>query len=306
MAQKIQKQEIIDKIIKLRPFYYLSMRKGRFLYTPIKTSIFYFFVLLNQYSPIKIKIKAKTIWGGKISGYSSGSIGSIYYLGFQDPELTIFLIKSLKPGDIFIDAGSNIGYYSLLAKNLVDSMGKVYSFEPTPRTYSILKENVKLFSNIYPRQVALSDRVGVFDFIDYGPRFNVFNTFFKRKVNFLKNKGKVIKVRTETLDNFCIKEDIVPTIIKLDVEGSESLLLKGTSMIISKYRPLLILEVGGGKEWRENCQKSIKILLDNGYQAFKITPEGKLIVHNIKEEYNYDNLIFIPERKIESVLQLFA
>lgn len=303
MTQKTQKQEIIDKIIKLKPFYYLSMRKGRFLHTPIKTSIFYFLVLLNQYSPIKVKIKARTIFGDKIAGYSSGSIGAISYLGFRDPELTIFLIKSLKPGDVFIDAGSDIGCYSLLAKNLVDSMGKVYSFEPTPRTYSILKENVKLFSNIYPRRAALSDRVGVFDFIDYGPRFNVFNTFFKRKVSFLRNKGKVIKVRTETLDNFCIKEDIVPTMIKLDVEGSESLVLKGASMIISKYRPLLILEVGGGEEWKENSQKLLDFLLNYKYKIFELDINGNLKPHIRQEIYSYNNLIAIPEERIKFFLR---
>lgn len=90
----MRKQEIINKIIKLKPFYYLSMRKGRFLYVPIKTSIFYFLVFFNKYSPIKIKIRAKTIFGDDIFGYSSAGIGTIYYLGFQYPKLTLFLLRT--------------------------------------------------------------------------------------------------------------------------------------------------------------------------------------------------------------------
>ena len=270
MIQKIQRQKIIDKIIKLKPFYFLSMRKGRFLYAPIKTIIFYFLVLFNQYSPIKIKIRARTIFGDKIAGYSSSSIGPIYYLGFQDPRLTVFLIRNLKPDDVFIDAGSNIGYYSLLAKNLVGPKGKIYSFEPTPAVCLVLRENTKNFSNIFINQTALSNKIGFVNFFDYGSRFSSFNTLFQREVGFLKSVEKTIKIKTETLDSFCIKRNIIPTTIKLDTEGSEYLVLEGASVIISRYHPLVILEVGGEKEWKGNCQKSLNFLSDHNYKIFEL------------------------------------
>ena len=299
MIKKWKKQEIIDKIIKLRPFYYLSTRKGRFSYAPIKTIIFYFLCLFNLYSPIKVKIKARTIFGDEMYGYSSTSLGSIYYLGFQDPELTLFLIKNLNPGDIFIDGGSSIGYYSLLAKNLVSPGGKVYSFEPTPRTYSLLKDNTKTFSNIYINPMALFDKKGIIDdFVDYGIRFDAFNTLFKRKVNFLKGKGRVIKIETETLDNFCRSKNIAPTIIKLDTEGSESLVLKGAAATISNQRPLVVLEVGEGEEWKENSQKSLDFLLKRKYKVFELNMDGNLMPHKRREIYEYNNLVFIPEESI--------
>ena len=205
----MEKQGIIDKIIKLKPFYYLSMRKGRFLYAPIKTSIFYFLVLFNQYSPVKIKIRAKTIFGDDIFGYSSAGIGTIYYLGFQDPRLSLFFMKNLNSGDIFIDIGANIGYYSILSKYLVGHTGNVYSFEPTPRTFKILEKNTSEAKNIIINQVAVLDRKGSVSFTDYGPRYAVLNTFKKRvDKGLLKGKKtKTIKVKTIILDEYCKKHN---------------------------------------------------------------------------------------------------
>jgi len=302
------KQEIIDKIIRLKPFYYLSMRKGRFLYAPIKTIIFYFLVFFNKYSPIKIKIKAKTIFGDEIFGYSSASIGSIHYLGFQDPRLTLFFIKNLNFGDAFIDIGSNIGYYSLLAENLVGPKGKIFSFEPTPRTFKILKENTINFKNVKINQLALLDKEGLVSFTDYGSQYAVFNTLKKRidKDFFKGKKTKTIKIKTIILDEYCKKNNIKPNFIKIDAEGTEYLILRGMSHILKSSRPLISLEVSGDEEWEENCQESIKILLDNNYKVFEIMFDGKLVEHIIKEKYSYDNLVFIPEEKIKLHNKLFV
>jgi len=304
----IQKQEIINKIIKLKPFYYLAMRKGRFLYVPVKTIIFYFLVFFNKYSPIKIKIKTKTIYKDKIFGYSSAGIGSIYYLGFQDPKLTLFFLKNVNSGNTFIDIGSNIGYYSLLAKNLVGPKGKIYSFEPTPRTFKILKENTTNFKNIIINQLAVLNKERSVSFTDYGTQYSVFNTLNKRveKDFFKTKKTKTIKIKTVILDEYCKKNNIKPDFVKIDAEGTEYLILRGMFYILKSLRPIISLEVAGGEEWKENCQESIRILLNNNYQLFEIRADGKLIAHKIKKEYGYDNLVFIPEEKINLYPKLFV
>jgi len=296
----MEKQEIIDKIIRLKPFYYLSMRNGRFLYAPIKTIIFYFLVFFNKHSPIKIKIKAKTIFGDKIFGYSSAGIGSIYYLGFQDPRLTLFFVKNLNPKDTFIDIGSNIGYYSLLAKNSVGLKGRVYSFEPTPRTFKILKENTINFKNVKINQLALLDKEGLASFTDYGSQYAVFNTLKKRadKDFFRGKKTKTIKIKTIILDEYCKKNNIKPDFIKIDAEGTEYLILQGMSYVLKSLKPIISLEMGGGEEWKRNCQESAKILLKNNYLPFEITFEGNLDRTIIKEKYGCENLIFVPKEKL--------
>ena len=74
--------------------------------------------------------------------------------------------------------------------------------------------------------------------------------------------------------------------------------------ILKSLRPFISLEVAGGEEWKENCQRSIKILLNNDYQVLEITPEGKLTNHIVKENYEKDNLIFIPKEKINTSRKL--
>lgn len=295
-----QRFKIINYIIKSEKFSYLNIsREGRFLRAPFKTLFFYSLYFLNSFSPAKIGIKAKTVWGDAITGYSSASIGPVFYLGFQDAGITIFLLKFLRKGDIFIDVGSNIGYYALLAKTLVGPRGRVFAFEPTPKTFLILKKNVESFENICILSSALSDKTGVTDFIDYGSRFSAFNTFSKRTVDFLKDKGRIIRVKTETLDNFCQQNRIRPGIIKIDAEGAENLVLRGADFLLREHRPTIIFEVGGEKEWGKNNREALAILTNKNYKIFEADAKGEISIHRFQEVYAYNNLIAIPKEKVD-------
>jgi len=303
---KLEKEKIKKEILKRYELYKIhSHRLQRLIKDPLRTFPFYILVLLSRIRPFKIKFK--TIWGDEMNCYLPDGNALFYYGCPGEANLTNFFINFLKEGDTFIDIGAHLGFYSLLVARLVGEQGKVYSFEPTPRTFEFLKENVSVTSNIVINQAAVLNKEGLISFVDYGPKYGAFNTFKKRTsedLGFLKKKQKFIEVKAVVLDKYCRENNIQPTFIKIDAEGAEYLILQGISYILNSLRPFISLEVAGGNEWRENCQKSIKILLDNDYQAFEITVEGKLIAHNIKEEYGYDNLIFIPKEKIESSRKL--
>ncbi len=51
--------------------------------------------------------------------------------------------KVINEGDVVVDLGANIGYFSLLAAQLVGARGKVYSFEPEPKNYHYLQRNIR-------------------------------------------------------------------------------------------------------------------------------------------------------------------
>lgn len=61
----------------------------------------------------------------------------LYQFGIWEPSLSGWLARTLRPGDVFVDVGANIGYYSLLAARLVGHLGSVVAIEasppPTPR-----------------------------------------------------------------------------------------------------------------------------------------------------------------------------
>jgi len=308
MMTKQKKEEIKKEILRRHELYKIhSHRLKRLIKDPLRTFPFYILVLLSRIKPFQIKFK--TLWGDKMYCYIPDGNAIFYYGCPGEANLTNFFINFLKEGDIFIDIGAHLGFYSLLAARLVEKTGNVYSFEPTPRTFEFLRKNVLSVSNVIINQAAVLDEEKFISFADYGIRYGAFNTYKNRTskdLNFLQKSKRIIDVKTIVLDKYCQEKKIQPTFIKIDAEGAEHLILKGMSYILNLLRPLISLEVAGGEEWKENCQESIQILLDKNYQVFKITSEGELVAHKIKEEYGYDNLVFIPEEKIKLYPKLFV
>jgi tRNA/tmRNA/rRNA uracil-C5-methylase (TrmA/RlmC/RlmD family) len=102
-----------------------------------------------------------TSFGMRIAGDTRDIIqGFIYFFGMWEPSLTRWIQERLAPGDIFIDVGANIGYYSLLASKLVGHSGSVVAIEPSPKIFSALQHNLALnhIENVRVVNMAVSDR----------------------------------------------------------------------------------------------------------------------------------------------------
>lgn len=82
--------------------------------------------------------------------------------GLWEEKTTKFIKDNLKKGDTFIDVGANVGYYTLLASELVGTKGKVYSFEPFEDNWLILSKNLGMnkIKNCVVFFAALSDIKG--------------------------------------------------------------------------------------------------------------------------------------------------
>ena len=64
--------------------------------------------------------------------------------GVWEPCESQLVLALLRPGDVFVDAGANIGYFSLLAASRVGATGRVYAFEPDPDNFRLLEANARL------------------------------------------------------------------------------------------------------------------------------------------------------------------
>ena len=64
--------------------------------------------------------------------------------GTWEPYESSLVLDLLQPGDIFVDVGANIGYFSLLAASVVGEEGAVFAFEPDPDNYRLLVANAEL------------------------------------------------------------------------------------------------------------------------------------------------------------------
>ncbi len=63
-------------------------------------------------------------------------------VGYWDPGISALLKRVLKPGMTFVDAGANIGWFSVLGSRLVGPEGQVFAVEPDPLNLSILRANL--------------------------------------------------------------------------------------------------------------------------------------------------------------------
>lgn len=156
-----------------------------------------------------------------------------------------FLYQIVEDDSVCLDIGANIGLISLAISQL-NPKSKVYSFEPTPEIFNLLKSNIEANSikNIVPSQLALSDKKQKLNFINvnnYSAGNFSLNPEFsgKRKEVF----GEYIQVQADTLDSWMEKNKLKKLdFIKLDVEGSELQVLKGAKKTLQKYRPYVAME----------------------------------------------------------------
>lgn len=287
-----QKKRIIKTILAretLRPL----GRVERLMRVPFRTFLYYILATLGHIKPYKLSFK--TLWGTTMTSYLPEG-NTFYYYGYCEANLTNFLLRFLKKGDIVVDVGAHVGIYSMLASALVGEEGQVHSFEPTPWTFKLLERNTKKLNNVTLNNKAVSNTEGSISFKDYGPGYGAYNTAHKSGST-LEKKAKTVQVETVILDDYCKGKVISPTFIKLDAEGFEFAILNGMNYLLEQVRPLVTLEVAGGDEWSDNCKKSIQFLLDKKYKPYEMATDGYIAPHAIQQNYTYDNLLFIPEEK---------
>lgn len=294
------RNEIIEKIESLSTDADLTIiRSARFKKHPLKAFCFYAQVALNRYASLALPIRTKTLWQHPLMAYETSAIGSVYFLGFYDGDVTLFLLKHFKESGDLLDVGSNIGYYTSLFTQIATPEAKIVAFEPTPSTYGVLVQNVGTLTHVTTEPIALSDKAGSITFYDYGIQHGVYNSTAAQSISFLKDKGEKIDVATDTLDNWCKRTGTKPSLIKLDTEGTEGGILEQGQETVREYSPLILLEVGGGEAWSENTAKCLDILEKHQYQFFELDDAGTPIPHQRQKTYTYKNLVCIPKSKLE-------
>lgn len=134
-----------------------------------------------------------------------------------------FLRKNLKKGDIFLDIGAHIGFYSLNASKLVGEEGKVLAIEADPHAYRQLTDNLQLnnIQNVAHFNYGVSDKI---ETLELG-----IDTKQRGKSSFLTQEGEKIAVKCLTLNDIIKKAGLGGKRIKgikIDVEGFEYKVLK--------------------------------------------------------------------------------
>ncbi|HVE75737.1 MAG TPA: FkbM family methyltransferase [Actinomycetota bacterium] len=159
-------------------------------------------------------------------------------LGLYEQDVVTAMEEVLETGDTFVDVGANIGFLSVLGRTLVGAEGHVVCFEPDPRNFSRLEENMALnaFDNVECEPVALGDHQGTVD-LQISSDGGWSST--SRGITSIKGWGERFTssraVRMETLDGYLAKHPLIHSIklVKVDVEGGELGVVRGAVRALS-------------------------------------------------------------------------
>ena len=164
----------------------------------------------------------------------------------------------LKPGDVAIEAGANIGAHTVLLSNLVGESGQIIAYEPQRIVFQTLCANLALNQclNVDARQQGLGERAGEMTLPVADPR--VMNNFGGLS---LLASGSGEKVTIATIDSLKLSRC---HLIKIDVEGMEIDVLSGAQNTIQRCRPILYLE----NDRAEKSAALITKVLAMGYRAW--------------------------------------
>jgi FkbM family methyltransferase len=285
-----KKQKFINLLEKIEPqigtyFKYLNSKLSSKLIRSFlvreKSFIKILAIFMKNFLGIDFKKKVKTFWGRDISVYlADADASSLYFFNtLYGDEIKIikFLIKNFKENDNFYDIGANYGFYTCLAQEFITE-GEIHAFESNPKIFRLLKENSRLdiFKNTFLNEVALSNKIGETEFYDREISRHSGGSSLIRQPHF--KKYRIIKVKTTTLDEYILNHK-PPTIMKIDVEGGEPLVVKGASKLLQEYSPIIIMEFMPDDLHRE----AVSILLSNGYKVFRIENDGSLLNVNKRD-----------------------
>jgi len=156
--------------------------------------------------------------------------------GIYEPVETAVMKRLVTEGMSVLDIGANIGYYSVLFSKWVGPKGTVHAFEPSPRTYELLRRNVhaNASDNVTVHPAALSDTHG-----EVALYLNDYNGGDNRMY---ESSGlPSVIVPTRRLDDLLSPGTRVD-FIKMDIQGAEYLALQGMQRVLAENKPLMVIE----------------------------------------------------------------
>ncbi len=164
-----------------------------------------------------------------------GFTNYIYVITFLYEQYKYAPYVEVQEGDIFLDCGGCSGETALWAA--INKAKKVYTFEPSSENKKYIKKNIKNnnMENIIEHiPLAIGNTTGFIYFEESQDNPGAAHQVFT-------DTQSTIKVPVTTLDIWCEENNIIPTFIKMDIEGAEMLALKGAENIIKEFKPKLTI-----------------------------------------------------------------
>ena len=234
-------------------------------------------------------------------------------LWLRDPRVTeaipwAVLRFLVRPADLVLDVGANIGVYSRFLLHAT-AAGELVAFEPDPKNQALWRRNVSGGrSDGRAKLVAcgLGDRDGTEEFqIDdlqstSGSISRVTGGAASELREKLGYRPKTMSIQLRRLDSLLAEEGWNPAVVKIDVEGAEGLVLRGAEKLLGARSAAFLVELHGA----EQAADVSSLLLDAGYDcvgvvAYRLDPTGacrvdRLLISELRDLYDMRYVIALP------------
>jgi FkbM family methyltransferase len=210
-----------------------------------------------------------------------------------DDSVLRWINEYLKPGGVFFDVGAHQGWLSIAAAWRTGRKGKVVAFEPSPALVEVLRFHKRMNRlnqmEIVTKAVTRANAT-VTPFLLEGDGDSVMNSLVEiENVKGGQRGSTTIGVEAITLDSFSEQTGFIPTMIKIDTEGSEIWVCQGARNLLAKARPALI--VATHPAWLPDNQKIedlFALLSDYGYRTIASDVLGTA-------QADFRDYLFLPE-----------
>ncbi|HVB79345.1 MAG TPA: FkbM family methyltransferase [Candidatus Binataceae bacterium] len=200
----------------------------------------------------------------------------IYFWGVFEPCEAWLFTQLVKPGMIVVDAGANIGQYTLLAARCVGKMGMVHAFEPVPSVFERLSHHVSLnkLTNVTLNRAALwsEDMERISLGLDEAEAHNV------SRYTILSDTGAV-SAPAVCLDSYADRCGLTRLdFVKIDIEGAEPAAIAGAQKVLRKFAPLVLLEIVPARllQVGVHAEELIATMRELGYHSWRLDASAEM------------------------------
>lgn len=225
---------------------------------------------MQAYLYLKWIIKRRTIWIRydymTLPFHGDGDMQEVFYhlngRQWWDNERAI-LSRYVKPGDVVVDVGANLGFLTGLVSGLVGAGGQVHSFEPSPTTHAKLVEVIQAnhYDNVSAYNVGCGESEGR---MTLHCATSSGNSTLHAGEDVEQKTRPTQEVQIVRLDDFLATKLPRLDFLKIDTEGFEGSTLAGAVQLLQKFKPTIYLELTS--EYLNSSQRAVKILREHGYR----------------------------------------
>jgi FkbM family methyltransferase len=197
----------------------------------------------------------------------------LYMFGVWEPHMTNWLRRRLRPGDGFVDVGANIGYFGVLASQLVGDTGEVVTIEASPMFHERLLQQARLndCGNIRAVNAAVSDSRKTLTFILASSQNMGANSI----VPYDGPAESTFEIEAIPLPDVLDPAEITNArVIKIDVEGAEGGVVRGMAPMLDKLRPdaEITIEVTPDRmaQLGDSADELLQTMRDHGFHVYRL------------------------------------